>query len=395
MAPGVAGFWGASSTSRGTMRPCGPEPRRRAKSMPASPASRRASGVTVTPPASRAGPKLCSGVRTSKNGSSLMGRVSGCVCGAGVVAGAEAACTAAAAGFPGGVDAAAEAAAPSAITATTAPTGATVPSGTRISLSTPAVVEGTSIETLSVSISNRLSPGFTVVAAATNHLVIFPSATVSPSCGIRTSIFTILEAASLDPFPHNFLRGADRTQDQTVADEFVAAHNIALVAGLYAALAMMRDGTRLLVDRISAEIGDVVGKRCLCFLGRGVLAGARDFTIWRDMAGHMTVPVVDNDALGIAAAFRSRSAVDGRADITPGTDQTLSRSLTLCVHHVTEMYCVSRNSIRPSCAPSRPRPDCLTPPNGAAGSETSPRFNPIMPKSSFSETRMPRLKSLV
>src|SRR3984885_14070913 len=286
MAPGVAGFWGASSTSRGTMRPCGPEPRRRAKSMPASPASRRASGVTVTPPASRAGPKLCSGVRTSKNGSSLMGRVSGCVCGAGVVAGAEAACTAAAAGFPGGVDAAAEAAAPSAITATTAPTGATVPSGTRISLSTPAVVEGTSIETLSVSISNRLSPGFTVVPAATNHLVIFPSATVSPSCGIRTSIFTILEAASLDPFPHNFLRGADRTQDQTVAGEFVAAHDVAVVARLHAGLTMMRHRACLLVNGISAEIGDVAIERGLgLFAGRHG-AGARYGAGGRDMTGH-------------------------------------------------------------------------------------------------------------
>ena len=27
----------------------------------------------------------------------------------------------------------------------------------------------------------------------------------------------------------------------------------------------------------------------------------------------------------------------------------------------------------------RPRPDCFVPPNGAAGSETRPRFNPIMP----------------
>ena len=64
-------------------------------------------------------------------------------------------------------------------------------------------------------------------------------------------------------------------------------------------------------------------------------------------------------------------------------------------HQFTETYCVSKNSIRPSWPPSRPRPDCFMPPNGAAGSETMPRFNPIMPKSSFSETRRPRLKSLV
>src|SRR5437899_3025688 len=85
-----------------------------------------------------------------------------------------------------GVDGAA--AAPSAITATTAPTGATAPAGTRISASTPAVVEGTSIDTLSVSISNRLSPGLMLSPADLNHCVILPSATVSPSCGISTSI---------------------------------------------------------------------------------------------------------------------------------------------------------------------------------------------------------------
>src|SRR5262249_45103271 len=57
----------------------------------------------------------------------------------------------------------------------------------RISVSVPAAVDGTSIEVLSVSISNRLSPGFTISPADLNHLVILPSATVSPSCGIRTS----------------------------------------------------------------------------------------------------------------------------------------------------------------------------------------------------------------
>src|SRR5258708_4318566 len=31
------------------------------------------------------------------------------------------------------------------------------------------------------------------------------------------------------------------------------------------------------------------------------------------------------------------------------------------------MYLLSMNSSRPSWPPSRPRPDCLTPPNGAAG----------------------------
>src|SRR5262249_50107374 len=51
-----------------------------------------------------------------------------------------------------------------------------------------AAVDGTSIETLSVSISNRLSPGLIGSPADLNHWVILPSATVSPSCGINTSI---------------------------------------------------------------------------------------------------------------------------------------------------------------------------------------------------------------
>src|SRR5438477_9241149 len=74
------------------------------------------------------------------------------------------------------------------MTATTAPTGATSPALTRISESVPAEIAGTSIDTLSVSISNRLSPGFTASPALTNHFEILPSATVSPSCGIRTSM---------------------------------------------------------------------------------------------------------------------------------------------------------------------------------------------------------------
>jgi hypothetical protein len=44
------------------------------------------------------------------------------------------------------------------ITATTAPTLATSPTLKRISVSVPLVVDGTSIDVLSVSISNRLSP---------------------------------------------------------------------------------------------------------------------------------------------------------------------------------------------------------------------------------------------
>ncbi len=147
-----------------------------------------------------------------------------------------------------------------AITATTAPTLAVSPIWKLMSESVPPNVAGTSIEVLSVSISNRLSPGLMVSPAFTNHLTILPSATVSPSCGIRTSIKTRPSSSCRNAAP------------------------------------------------------------------------------------------------------------------TSSSRRTASRGTPSC----------------PSWPPSRPRPDCLVPPNGAAGSDTRPRFKPIMPKSSFSETRRPR-----
>src|SRR5476651_31201 len=111
---------------------------------------------------------------------------------AGVCARACAVVCAGAAAFGGGAVGAAACgvtAAPAPpIMATTAPTGATAPAGTFISVSTPLVIDGTSIDTLSVSISNRLSPFFPASPGDLNHFVMLPSATVSPSCGIRTSI---------------------------------------------------------------------------------------------------------------------------------------------------------------------------------------------------------------
>src|SRR4029078_4858538 len=176
----------ARSTSAATIRPCGPEPEIRVRSMPRSPARRRASGVTVVPLASFAGPKFRSGVRTAWNGS-----IGGAGRGIGVewtAAGTERG--GATGAFGGELAAAGAAAAPTPeITATTAATLATSPTLKRISVSVPLVVDGTSIDVLSVSISNRLSPGFTASPADLNHLLILPSATVSPSCGIRTSIY--------------------------------------------------------------------------------------------------------------------------------------------------------------------------------------------------------------
>jgi hypothetical protein len=59
------------------------------------------------------------------------------------------------------------------------------------------------------------------------------------------------------------------------------------------------------------------------------------------------------------------------------------------------MYLVSRYSSMPSKPPSRPKPDSLTPPNGAAGSEITPRFTPTIPDSIDSDTRRARSSDFV
>src|SRR5262249_3313506 len=58
-------------------------------------------------------------------------------------------------------------------------------------------------------------------------------------------------------------------------------------------------------------------------------------------------------------------------------------------------YFVSRYSPMPSKPPSRPNPDCLTPPKGGAGLETAPWLRPTIPLSSPSHTRNARDRSRV
>src|SRR5918997_5612874 len=71
--------------------------------------------------------------------------------------------------------------------ASTAPTSTVSPSSTRISDSVPLTGDGTSESTLSVETSKRGSSSATVSPTCLNHLVIVPSVTVSPSCGIWMS----------------------------------------------------------------------------------------------------------------------------------------------------------------------------------------------------------------
>src|SRR5580693_6177457 len=194
--------------------------------------------------------------------------------------------------------------------------------------------------------------------------------------------------------PCDFHGRVRRPQHQAVAGEFVSTHQIAALARLQIVVAMMDHRAGFFVDSVGAEIGDVILQRDERFFRRHHRAGALALDIGSDLHRHLAVWAVIDHALGVLAAIPV-AAVDARADIAPGADQPLRGRLRLSAHHVTEMYCVSRNSSMPSCAPSRPRPDCFVPPNGAAGSETRPRLSPIMPKSSCSETRMPRLRSLV
>src|SRR5438445_705371 len=74
------------------------------------------------------------------------------------------------------------------ITASTVPTGTVLPASTRITLSTPLATAGISVVTLSVSTSKSGSSARTTSPTFLYQLATVPSVTVSPSCGMITSI---------------------------------------------------------------------------------------------------------------------------------------------------------------------------------------------------------------
>src|SRR5262252_440346 len=79
------------------------------------------------------------------------------------------------------------------MTASTVPTGTVWPASTRMAFTTPAVTDGTSVVTLSVSTSKSGSSAFTVSPTFLYQFATVPSVTVSPSCGMITSIcFSVL-----------------------------------------------------------------------------------------------------------------------------------------------------------------------------------------------------------
>src|SRR5258705_1865399 len=77
------------------------------------------------------------------------------------------------------------------ITASTVPTGTVVPGSTRIALSTPLAMAGISVVTLSVSTSKSGSSALTGSPTFLYQLATVPSVTVSPSCGMITSIVSL------------------------------------------------------------------------------------------------------------------------------------------------------------------------------------------------------------
>ncbi len=75
-----------------------------------------------------------------------------------------------------------------AITASFVPTSTVSPSWTRISASTPDPGDGTSVSTLSVEISSRLSSALICSPTCLSHFVTVPSETDTPIWGMTTSI---------------------------------------------------------------------------------------------------------------------------------------------------------------------------------------------------------------
>src|SRR5439155_11387355 len=76
------------------------------------------------------------------------------------------------------------------MTASSVPTLTVSPSGTLIETTFPPTGEGTSVSTLSVEISNSGSSRSTFSPSFFSHLVMVPSTTVSPSCGMVTGVAT-------------------------------------------------------------------------------------------------------------------------------------------------------------------------------------------------------------
>jgi hypothetical protein len=114
------------------------------------------------------------------------------VAGAGVGAGAGA-------GAAAGAGEAATAPLAVSILAITVPTGTTSSTLNKISFNTPSPVLGTSLSTLSVAISNKVSSIFTLSPTLLHHFKMVASMMLSPILGITMSIIAIVSIIFIDP----------------------------------------------------------------------------------------------------------------------------------------------------------------------------------------------------
>ena len=145
----------------------------------------------MAPPRMRLSPARPTSARPQGPGGAPGAGGDGSATGAGDGAGVLSAATGSGAGVPvdtddpAGAEPLPDAASP--ITASVTPTSTVSPSSTRMAVSTPSAGDGTSESTLSVDTSNKGSSRATWSPTALYHLVMVPSVTVSPSCGMVTS----------------------------------------------------------------------------------------------------------------------------------------------------------------------------------------------------------------
>ena len=78
--------------------------------------------------------------------------------------------------------------------------------------------------------------------------------------------------------------------------------------------------------------------------------------------------------VAVASAMRSASTMPGGGRLLEPLAERAE-----WVHIAIATYLIARYSSMPSGPPSRPKPEALTPPNGAAGLETMPWLRPTMP----------------
>src|SRR5690606_4815158 len=150
------------------------------------------------------------------------------------------------------------------------------------------------------------------------------------------------------------------------------------------------DAVRGDADVLDGAAGQVPGG-CAGAVGRAQGAGGRD----RDRGRAVGDPPTGRAHAGRVAPVERGDG--GRLAAGPVRGEHQPPRTGAAVGHRPPMatYLVSRNSSLPTLPPSRPRPECWTPPKGAAGLDTRPWLRPTMPVCRASVTRRARCRSRV